>query len=460
MPRVNASWAARFMGRAAHLQAWQAHARKDDRAIVQNLPRGPAEVAPRRWALRSAARSPCPSPRWRRRRASTAISASARGARDRARPGRPRSPSTWPRARLLFAQNADTPLQPASNEKLCVSYTALVELGPELPLPHRGARRGPPGRQRLARAARAQGLRRPDALGEGHRPPRRPDRGARHPPRHGPRRRRRLLVRPPLDRDRLAAGVRDLGVAAALGARRRPRLAQGPPGPRAGARRRGPVRPACSARAGSRRATRRLGRARPGAIRLAKADSARLSHLLKAVDTDSDNYSAELVLKAIGREVLGKGSSAAGAHASCGATSPPRACRSPASASSTARASRARTASPPASSARSCSRSGTTRSCGRSCATRSRWPGMTGTLAHRLGYRPRSGACARRPARPTSPRRSRATSARATRSSSSRTARPSRLVGPRGAGPLRPGAGRARGEWVELGAFLRREGSR
>ena len=30
----------------------------------------------------------------------------------------------------LFAQNADTPLQPASNEKLCVSYTALVELGP------------------------------------------------------------------------------------------------------------------------------------------------------------------------------------------------------------------------------------------------------------------------------------------------------------------------------------------
>jgi PBP4 family serine-type D-alanyl-D-alanine carboxypeptidase len=48
-------------------------------------------------------------------------------------------------------------------------------------------------------------------------------------------------------------------------------------------------------------------------VLLAKADSRRLSHILKAVDTDSDNYSAELLLKAIGAEVLGKGSSAAGA---------------------------------------------------------------------------------------------------------------------------------------------------
>ena len=30
----------------------------------------------------------------------------------------------------LFAQNADTPLLPASNEKLCVTYAALLELGP------------------------------------------------------------------------------------------------------------------------------------------------------------------------------------------------------------------------------------------------------------------------------------------------------------------------------------------
>jgi PBP4 family serine-type D-alanyl-D-alanine carboxypeptidase len=57
----------------------------------------------------------------------------------------------------------------------------------------------------------------------------------------------------------------------------------------------------------------RTGRARPDAIRLAKSDSQRLSHILKAVDTDSDNFSAEMLLKAIGREVVGKGSSAAGA---------------------------------------------------------------------------------------------------------------------------------------------------
>jgi PBP4 family serine-type D-alanyl-D-alanine carboxypeptidase len=55
------------------------------------------------------------------------------------------------------------------------------------------------------------------------------------------------------------------------------------------------------------------GRARPNAVRLAKADSRTLAHILKSVDTDSDNYSAELLLKAIGREVVGKGTSAAGA---------------------------------------------------------------------------------------------------------------------------------------------------
>src|SRR5262249_31325748 len=57
-----------------------------------------------------------------------------------------------------------------------------------------------------------------------------------------------------------------------------------------------------------------LGRARPDSILLAKADSQRLSHILRAVDTDSDNCSAELLLKAIGAEVSGKGSSAAGAE--------------------------------------------------------------------------------------------------------------------------------------------------
>ena len=55
------------------------------------------------------------------------------------------------------------------------------------------------------------------------------------------------------------------------------------------------------------------GRARPNAVRLAKSDSRTLAHILKSVDTDSDNFSAELLLKTIGREVAGKGTSAAGA---------------------------------------------------------------------------------------------------------------------------------------------------
>ena len=67
-----------------------------------------------------------------------------------------------PSGRVVYARNPDLSLEPASNEKLCVTYTALVELGPSLPLPDRGARRGRRGGQYLAREPRAQGLRRPD----------------------------------------------------------------------------------------------------------------------------------------------------------------------------------------------------------------------------------------------------------------------------------------------------------
>jgi D-alanyl-D-alanine carboxypeptidase/D-alanyl-D-alanine-endopeptidase (penicillin-binding protein 4) len=57
-----------------------------------------------------------------------------------------------------------------------------------------------------------------------------------------------------------------------------------------------------------------VGRAATDAVRLAKVDSRQLRHLLTFVDADSDNYSAELLLKTIGRTVLGRGSSAAGAE--------------------------------------------------------------------------------------------------------------------------------------------------
>jgi D-alanyl-D-alanine carboxypeptidase/D-alanyl-D-alanine-endopeptidase (penicillin-binding protein 4) len=56
-----------------------------------------------------------------------------------------------------------------------------------------------------------------------------------------------------------------------------------------------------------------LGRAGPDALVLATDHSQRLDRLLVAIGADSDNFAAEMVLKAIGREVLGRGTSAAGA---------------------------------------------------------------------------------------------------------------------------------------------------
>jgi D-alanyl-D-alanine carboxypeptidase/D-alanyl-D-alanine-endopeptidase (penicillin-binding protein 4) len=58
-----------------------------------------------------------------------------------------------------------------------------------------------------------------------------------------------------------------------------------------------------------------LGKAHDGALLLATVHSRKLSHLLRAMDADSDNFTAELVLKAIGAETLGKGTTAAGAAA-------------------------------------------------------------------------------------------------------------------------------------------------
>jgi len=56
-----------------------------------------------------------------------------------------------------------------------------------------------------------------------------------------------------------------------------------------------------------------LGKAHDGALPLATVRSQKLSNLLWVMDADSDNFTAELTLKAIGAEVLGKGATAAGA---------------------------------------------------------------------------------------------------------------------------------------------------
>ena len=148
-----------------------------------------------------------------------------------------------------------------------------------LPLPHRGARRR--ARQvgsvwhGSARARRATATRRSQTRGH----PATRDRiyGARHPPRHGPRRRRRLLVRRPLDRYRLAAGV-----LRSPSRRRSPRSSsivawhKGSPVRDPAPRGRGDVRPS-SAR-GDRCARRAAGgRRAPARSRLAAVHSGRLS---------------------------------------------------------------------------------------------------------------------------------------------------------------------------------------
>ena len=56
-----------------------------------------------------------------------------------------------------------------------------------------------------------------------------------------------------------------------------------------------------------------LGRAHASATTLVTVHSKTLAHLLRAMDADSDNFTAEMTLKAIGAEALGKGTTAAGA---------------------------------------------------------------------------------------------------------------------------------------------------
>jgi len=214
----------------------------------------------------------------------------------------------------FFTQNADTPLAPASNQKLAVAYTALVELGP--------------------------GYRfETEVLGEGRRV--------------GDTWQGRLVLRghgdPTLqtkDLERLAGKVAALGIRRVTGhvvgdaswfdARRsgvgwRPSYVpyESPPltalVANGGWRKGRPANdPALAAAALFDELLRARGivalDARPGraaggsAVVLAHVESQTLRHLLTAMDADSDNFTAEMVLKAIGREVLERGTSAAGAQ--------------------------------------------------------------------------------------------------------------------------------------------------
>jgi serine-type D-Ala-D-Ala carboxypeptidase/endopeptidase (penicillin-binding protein 4) len=212
----------------------------------------------------------------------------------------------------VFARNANRALEPASNEKLAVTYGALVELGPRYRFQTEVLGEGKQvgsvwqGRlvlkgygdptlqtddlQRLARRVYARGIRRVTGAVAGDGSwfdNRRTAPGWRadfYGIESGPLSalvvnrgfRRHRLVRDP----RLAAAalfdqlLREQGVEA-----------------------RGAI----------------LAKAHASAVTLGTVHSRRLSHLLHAMDADSDNFTAEMVLKTIGAEVLGKGTTAAGA---------------------------------------------------------------------------------------------------------------------------------------------------
>src|SRR5262249_56713175 len=58
-----------------------------------------------------------------------------------------------------------------------------------------------------------------------------------------------------------------------------------------------------------------VGTARPDAYTLAQVESAPLPQVLMGLDHDSDNFEAELLLKELGAEIGGAGTTAAGAGA-------------------------------------------------------------------------------------------------------------------------------------------------
>ena len=217
-----------------------------------------------------------------------------------------------PSGKVVFARNADVSLEPASNEKLSVTYAALVELGPEYRFPT-------------------------EVLGEGRRV--------------GHTWNGQLVVKgfgdPTLttaDLRRLAGilwrqGIRHVtggivGDASAFDSRT---IAPGwlssfagiesPPlsalvVDRAARNNRLVADPALAAAADFDRLLRARGisarsavarAARPGAVPIATIYSEPLSEILQFMDHWSDNFTAEMVLKAIGYRALGLGTTSAGA---------------------------------------------------------------------------------------------------------------------------------------------------
>jgi D-alanyl-D-alanine carboxypeptidase/D-alanyl-D-alanine-endopeptidase (penicillin-binding protein 4) len=211
----------------------------------------------------------------------------------------------------IFARNADVPLQPASNEKLGVTYAALVELGPSyrfrtevLGLGHRAGSvwygslvlkgYGNPGLSTsdlmgLVRKVRALGIRRVTGFVYGD--------STWFDSREDVTGWRPSFV--PYDSPRLSALQVDRGWDGHL-----------------------VVNPTLAAAAKFDKLLRangviareaRVGVAGRSALLLATTESPPLWKVIEWMDRVSDNYTAELLLKELGAEVFGKGTSAAGA---------------------------------------------------------------------------------------------------------------------------------------------------
>ena len=233
---------------------------------------------------------------------------------------------------VVFALNPDRPLAPASNEKLAGDLRGA----------RRARRRRYRFRTRCSATASAGGAtsgtatsylraRRPDAPAARPAAARDAALRARHPPRH---RATSLADESWFDRAATAPGWRPASrgrVAAALGARRRPRRYRGRTTPDPALRGRGALRPSSCARAGSTSRGASRGARRAAARSRSRRSTPRRSPTCSRSWTATATTSPpSCVLKTLGAEVAGKGTTAAGA-AVVGATSRRRACRSPAS---------------------------------------------------------------------------------------------------------------------------------